>query len=294
MMPCCSSREWVLAILVFAALFAAAPAEETSLPTAKYTLSCNIEIMFPQEMPPTERLEIIAAEGLTAYSFWHASPELAQEMATAAKQLNLTCGSISGTGDAGWSTGLTKPGAENRYLEQIKEKIEIAQIVGCQNLICFVGQRQADVPVDQQRQQIVAGLRKAGDLAEKADLYIVLEPLSRPGHSHMTVLTAKEGFDIIEEVNHPHVKLDFDMFHLQLSEGNLINNLRRGLEKGWIRFVEVGDVPGRLEPGTGEVNYQNIFSILRELGYDGYIGMEHGTSSTPQHAIAAVKKMAFP
>ena len=108
----------------------------------------------------------------------------------------------------------------------------------------------------------------------------------------MSVLTAKHGFKIIEEVNHPHVRLDFDMYHLQLSEGNIINNLRQGLRKGWIKFVEVGDVPGRKEPGTGEMNYDNIFKVLREENYADFIGMEHGTSSTPEHAMAVVKKVA--
>lgn len=108
----------------------------------------------------------------------------------------------------------------------------------------------------------------------------------------MSVLSAKHGFKIIEEVNHPHIRLDFDMYHLQLSEGNLINNLRQGLRKRWIRFVEIGDVPGRKEPGTGETNYVNIFRVLREEGYADFIGMEHGSTSTPQHAIEVVKKVA--
>src|SRR6185369_16713377 len=108
----------------------------------------------------------------------------------------------------------------------------------------------------------------------------------------MSVLSAREGFRIISEVNHPRVRLDFDLYHLQLGEGNLINNLKRGLEKGWIQLVQVGDVPGRKEPGTGEVNYANIFQTLRETKYSGYIDMEHGTTSTPEHAMDVVKQLA--
>ena len=77
-----------------------------------------------------------------------------------------------------------------------------------------------------------------------------------------------------------------------MSRAYLINNLKEGLEKDWIQFVEIGDVPGRLEPGTGEVNYGNIFRTLREAGYDGFIGMEHGTSSTPEAAMRVVKELA--
>jgi hydroxypyruvate isomerase len=108
----------------------------------------------------------------------------------------------------------------------------------------------------------------------------------------MSVLSATHGFRIVEEVNHPNVRLDFDMYHLQLSEGNLINNLRKGLRNKWIRFVEIGDVPGRREPGTGETNYDNIFRVLREEGYADFVGMEHGTSSTPEHAMNVVRKVA--
>ena len=81
----------------------------------------------------------------------------------------------------------------------------------------------------------------------------------------------------------------YDLYHRQLGEGNLINNLRLGLEKKWIRFVEIGDVPGQREPGAGETNYTNIFRVLREAGYDGFVGMEHGTTSTPEHAMEVVE-----
>jgi hydroxypyruvate isomerase len=82
------------------------------------------------------------------------------------------------------------------------------------------------------------------------------------------------------------------MYHLQLGEGNLINNLRFGLAKRWIHLVQIGDVPGRNEPGTGEVNYANMFRTLREAKYSGYVDMEHGTTTTPENAIEKVKQIA--
>jgi hydroxypyruvate isomerase len=77
-----------------------------------------------------------------------------------------------------------------------------------------------------------------------------------------------------------------------LSEGNIINNLKQGLQKGWIRLVQIGDVPGRREPGTGEVNFANIYKTLRELKYAGIVDSEHGTSTTPEQAIQIVKTLA--
>jgi hydroxypyruvate isomerase len=261
-------------------------------PAPKFTLSANLELMFSGSMPHADRIRLIADQGLKAFSFWGIGGKDAAAMAAAQQQTGLACGSITGNGKTGWGTGLTKPGSEQAFLDDIADHAAVAKRFGTQNLICFVGAAQKDVPWAQQYRQIVDGLRRAGDLAAKHDVYVVLEPLNPIESPQMSVLSAKDGFKIVSEVDHPRVRLDFDMYHLQLGEGNLLNNLRLGLQKGWIRFVEIGDVPGRLEPGTGEVNYSNIFRALRELGYAGYVGMEHGTSSTPQHAIQVVKRLA--
>jgi hydroxypyruvate isomerase len=106
------------------------------------------------------------------------------------------------------------------------------------------------------------------------------------------MLTSRDAFQFAAEANHPHIKVDYDIYHRQLGEGNVLNMLQEGLRKGHIHFIEVGDVPGRKEPGTGETNYVNIFNFLRKIGYAGAIGMEHGTSKTPQDAWDTVKQMA--
>jgi hydroxypyruvate isomerase len=269
----------------------AAEAQE-SLPAPKYTLSCNVEIMFPRTMPHADRIRLIADQGLKAFSFWGIGGKDAAAMERVQKETGLKCGSITGNGKTGWNTGLTKTGYEEAFLQDFKDHIEVAKRFNVKNLICFLGETQPDIPLDVQHRQILDGLKKAGDIAAKNDVYFCLEPLNIVESPKMSVLSARHGLKIVEEVNHPHVKLDFDMYHLQLSEGNIFNNLRQGLRKGWIRFVEIGDVPGRKEPGTGEMNYPNIFKVLREEGYADFIGMEHGTSSTPQHAIQVVKKVA--
>jgi hydroxypyruvate isomerase len=259
---------------------------------AKFTLSCNLELMFPKDMPHVRRMEIVAAQGLKAYSFWGSGGKDLDAIARAAERLGLSCGSISGNGKTGWGAGLTQTGAEAAFLADLEANARIGRRLGCPNLISFVGKVQKDIPWDVQYRQIVEGLRRAGDVAEKYDAHVVLEPLNPVECPQMSVLSAREGFKIIAEVDHPRVKLDFDLYHLQLGEGNLINNLRLGLKQGWIRFVEIGDVPGRKEPGTGEVNYANIFAVLRAAGYDGYVGLEHGTSKTPEHAMDAVQRIA--
>lgn len=262
------------------------------MPPPQFTLSANIETLFPREMPRGQRIHRIAEFGLKAFSFWSVSEEDAEAMLKAQQATGLACGSIAGSGRIGWTTGLTKTGYLQDYLDIITENCEVARRFGAPNLVIFAGAVQKDISWERQYRQIISGFREAGDIAQDYRVYLCLEPLNPVESPEMSVLSAREGFRIIEEVHHPHVKLDFDMYHLQLGEGNLINNLKEGLSKGWIQFVEIGDVPGRKEPGTGEVNYQNIFNVLREAGYDGYVGMEHGSSSTPEHAMRVVQEVA--
>ena len=258
-----------------------------------YTLSINIEIMFPRAMSRGDRIRAVAANGFKAYSFWTASPEERAGMAKAQQETGLTCVSLVGTGTAGGTTGFTRPGATDALLAEFRERIEIAKEFGTPDLISFVGQLQNDVPWETQRAGIVDGLKRAGDLAARANVSIVVEPLSvNPGQPRRALDRSEDCFPVIADVNHPHIKVCFDLYHLQRTEGNLVVNLRTGLEKKLIKIVQIGDNPGRLEPGTGEINYPFIFKELRRLGYSGYLDTEMGTSKTPEYAMDLVRRMA--
>lgn len=259
-----------------------------------YTVSINIEIMFPRTMPRPERMEIVAAHGFKAFSFWNATDEEREAMLKVQQRTGLKCASISGTGTAGSSTGLTQPGMEQAYLEEITARAKIAAAFGGAQPIVFVGRMQPDVPWEKQRSQIISGLRKAGDIAKEHGVELVMEPLSTSGgRPRMALDTAAVAFPAIEEVAHPQVKVCFDIYHLQLMEGNIINHLREGLSKGWIGLVQIGEVPGRKEPGTGEIDYSYVLRVLRELNYKGYLDTEMGTTTTPEAAMELTRKLSL-
>lgn len=264
-----------------------------------YTLSINIEIMFnagrgAPPMPRADRIRAVADNGFTAYSYWNASADDRKAMIKAQQDTGLKCVSLVGTGAAGGSTGFTKPGAQDALLAEIKDRVEIAKELGTKpDLITFVGILQPDVPWDTQRAQIVDGLKRAGDIAGEAGVTIAVEPLSvNPNQPRRALDRCQEAFPVIRDVNHPHVKICFDLYHLQRTEGNLVVNMRTGLQDKLISLVQVGDNPGRLEPGTGEIHYPFIFKELRRLGWTGYVDTEHGTSSTATHAMDVVRTMA--
>jgi hydroxypyruvate isomerase len=257
-----------------------------------YKLSINIELMFrAANLSRADRIRAIAAKGFTGYSFWSANADERAAMLKAQNETGLTCVSIVGTGPSGGTTGFTRPGAAETLLSEIKERVEIAKQFGAPDLICFVGLYQTDVPWDVQRAGIVEGLKRAGDIARAGGVTITFEPLSDLPRRALD--RTAEAFPVIAEVNHPNVKLCFDIYHLQRTEGNIVVNLRKGLADKLIKVVQIGDVPGRLEPGTGEINYPFIFKELRRLGYSGWLDTEMGTSSTADHAMDVARKLSL-
>jgi hydroxypyruvate isomerase len=259
-----------------------------------YTLSINIELMFPRTMPRAQRVQMIADHGFTAYSFWNATDEEQDAMLKVQQRTGLKCASITGPGTSGSSTGLTKPGLEQVYLDDIRGRAKMAAKFGGAQPIVFVGRTQPDVPWETQRAQIVSGLKKSGDIAKEYGIVLVVEPLSStPAQGRMALDTAAAAFPVITEVAHPNVRICFDMYHLQLMEGNITAHLREGLSKGWIGLVQIGEVPGRKEPGTGEVDYAYMMRVLRELGYKGYLDTEMGTTTTPEAAMELTRKMSL-
>src|SRR4029077_17233792 len=113
---------------------------------------------------------------------------------------------------------------------------------------------------------------------------VVLEPLNvLVDHAGYYLVTTAEGLEIVDEVASPNVKLLFDIYHQQISEGNVIRNLTENLAK--IGHVHAADNPGRHEPGTGELNYAVIFRALDAAGYDGHVGLEYRPSTDPAETL---------
>ena len=245
-------------------------------------------------MARPQRIQMVADQGFKAYSFWNTTEEEQDAMLKVQQATGLKCASITGTGSSGSTTGLTKPGQQQIYLDEIAARVKMAVKFGGAQPIIFVGRTQTDVPWETQRAQIVNGLKLCGDIAKEHGITLVVEPLSSTaGQGRMALDTAAVAFPVIDEVAHPNVKICFDMYHLQLMEGNITAHLRQGLTKGWIGLVQIGEVPGRKEPGTGEIDYAYMMRVLRELNYKGYLDTEMGTTTTPEAVMQLTRKMSL-
>jgi hydroxypyruvate isomerase len=137
---------------------------------------------------------------------------------------------------------------------------------------CLAGLSPSDSP-DRVRRTLVENLRFAADELGKQQIQLLLEPLNNRDIPGFYLCGSKAALGLIEEVGHPNLKLQYDVYHMQVMEGNLLTTIGDNINK--IGHIQIADNPGRNEPGTGEINYPNIFRFLDAHGYTGWIGCEY-------------------
>jgi hydroxypyruvate isomerase len=173
---------------------------------------------------------------------------------------------------SGIDASLCDPAQREVLLQQIRAKLSVLSELGCSRLILLTGNVVPSLTREQMRANCVEALNRAADVCGPQNVEILLENIDPEENPKYFLTSVAEGFQIIREVNHPRVKFLDDFFHEQVSEGNLIAKVEKNLDL--IGLVHVADVPGRHAPGTGEINYANIFRKLGQLNYSHYIAME--------------------
>lgn len=185
-----------------------------------------------------------------------------------------------------WKTSLTTGKQEwiDRMERDCREAIEVAKRCGATWMTVVPGNYERSLSVEYQTANVVSALRRAADILEPHGLVMVLEALS--DNPDLFLRHSDQAYTVCKAVNSPACKFLFDMYHMQRNEGDIINNLNRSWEE--IGYLQIGDNPGRKEPGTGEMNYHNIFKHIHSKGYKGILGMEHGISQGGKEGEAAL------
>ncbi|MFT5368782.1 MAG: hydroxypyruvate isomerase [Candidatus Latescibacterota bacterium] len=167
--------------------------------------------------------------------------------------------------------------AKLAVLNDLKNAVEVAKRVNAKWCTVVPGLYDLKLAWDYQTANVIEMLKRCCEVVEESGLIMVLEPLNRLiNHPRVFLAEIPQSYMICEAVNHPSCKILFDIYHQQITEGNLIPNINRAWSQ--IGCFQVGDTPGRKEPTTGEINYKNIFKHLHEKGWNGIVGMEHGIS----------------
>jgi hydroxypyruvate isomerase len=240
-------------------------------------------------LPFDQRLEKVAAAGYHAtqlvneYKDW--SNEDFVRYRRKRESLGITFDAVSGINHS-----LCDPAQRPALLQEIQAHLNVMEQLQSTRLILLSGNRIDGVSHAQTHADCVETVKAVADLAAAKNIEILLEnidPIENPNY-FLTSIT--EIFQVAREVNHPNVRVLYDFFHEQIAEGNLIAKLEPNIDL--IALVHVADVPGRHEPGTGEINYSNIFKKLHELNYRGNIAMEFIPTSDTVKSLRAAKALA--
>ena len=176
---------------------------------------------------------------------------------------------------------------QDQFVKDIKDSIEVAKRVNAKWMTVVPGYVDLGKEMAYQTTNVIEALRRACEVLEPHDLVMVLEPLNWwKNHAGQFLREIPQAYEICRSVNSPSCKILFDIYHQQISEGNLIPNIDNTWKE--IAYFQIGDNPGRKEPTTGEINYKNIFKHIYEKGYKGILGMEHGNSKTGKAGELAV------
>jgi len=236
------------------------------------------------EMPFEQRLEHITSHGFSAFEFQ--TRDRRDMNITLALQVALRLEAVAFVGS---TASLVDPSQRAQFESDMTRAAALAVDLSCENLIVHSGPALPDVPRETQHQTIVETLQSVTDIANDADVTILLEPMNDMDHPGTYLTSSDEGFDIIRAVNNDSVRLLFDIYNQQISEGNISKRLISNLDL--IGHIHVADVPGRHEPGTGEINYRYLFKLLRKHGYRGYIGLDFIPRLDSNTSLKAMRAM---
>lgn len=237
-------------------------------------------------------LEFMRAEGFTALedNGMRGRPVAEQErIARAMARLGMRMGVFVAHEIAWNEANLAGGDAAKRdaFVQQVRESVDVAKRVNATWMTVVPGHVDRRLEMGFQTANVIEALKRAAAVLEPHGLVMVLEPLNvLRDHPGQFLTRTPQAYAICKAVGSPACKILFDAYHQQITEGNLIPNIDRAWDE--IAYFQVGDNPGRKEPGTGEVNYRNVFRHVHGKGYRGVVGMEHGNARPGRDGERAV------
>jgi hydroxypyruvate isomerase len=200
-------------------------------------------------------------------------------------QLNMVVDACSGI-----NSSLCDPAQLDALLTEVRAKLPVLSELECSRLILLTGNRVPGLSDEQLHANTVNTLKRVAHATTSQNIEILLENIDPIENPKYFLTSVAAGFQIVREVAHPRVKFLYDFFHEQIAEGNLIAKLEKNLDI--IGLVHIADVPGRHEPGTGEINYANIFRKLGQLNYSRYVAMEFIPTGDTVNSLRTAREFA--
>ena len=267
-----------------------------------YKLSVRVESFFPQ-LPLAEQIRMVADAGYQGFEFgdWRAADP--NQITRLKNRLGMECVCLVGNrGVNPKGMGLCDPAERQGFLAELRASTEAAKQFESTRLVVLTGFKVPDRSRADQHASIVEGLKRGHDVVAPHGVTMIVEPINTlapveplnprgDNHANYYLDRTPEAFEIVREVASPYARILFDIYHVQIMEGNLIETIRKHIRD--IAHFHVGDVPGRQEPGTGEINYGNVFKAIRETGYSDFVAMEYVPSRDAMTTLRETRALAL-
>lgn len=273
-----------------AALYALDPAPALAAPRNRLRLSVTWGMMSKTPIPEAlDQLVKLDYDGFEMFN-WRDANTLTTFVAERKKR-NLECAClVANKGVSAPGCGLVNPKERDAFLAELNSAIEAAKKIDSKRLVVLTGNEVPGMTRQAQMDSCVEGLKAAAPVLERNGITAVVEVLNTyVDHKGYFLYYVRDGAQMVDRVASPNVKLLFDIYHVQIMEGNLIKNIGNHIKQ--IAHFHVGDVPGRHQPGTGEINYRNVFKAIYDLGYDGFVSPEYRPTVPLLENLAEIRRM---
>jgi len=239
--------------------------------TTKTRFAVNVE-MWWTALPFLDRIRRTAELGFPAVEFWPLAGKDLPAIAALTKDLGVEIAQFTAWG---FKPGMNDPKNHAAFEAAVVEACAAAKLLRCKLATVVAGDDIPGMSQEEMHANVVTALKRVAPIAEQNDLTLILEPMNiRVDHKGHCLYGSGPTMKIIEEVGSTHVKINWDLYHMQITEGDLCGHLKEGLENKTIGYLQLADHPGRHEPGTGEVHYNRVLKAAYDLGYRGYVGLE--------------------
>lgn len=259
--------------------------DDSSIGKTPHTkFAVNIEMWFTK-LPFIKRMEAAAALGFPAVEFWPLAGKDIGAVADKAAELKIEIAQFTAWG---FKPGLNNPANHPRFVKAVEDSCKAAKKMRCRLMTVVGGDDQPGMTQKQMHRNIIKGLKLAAPVAEENGIVMILEPMNiRVDHKGHCLYGSPPAIEICKEVDSPSVKINWDLYHMQITEGDLCGRLKEGFDQ--VGYLQLADHPGRHEPGTGEIHYNRVLRAAHDLGYRGFVGLE---CRPRDNELAAARRVA--
>ena len=255
------------------------------------TYAVNVEMTW-DKLPFLDRLRKVKEAGFSHYEFWPWRGKDIEGILRLNEELGLTTAQFSASPVKGFGHGITNPDPRRReeFEEEIRSAVAVAKKLGVKKICVVAGEETRGHSREAQTQAVITALEAGARIVEPEGITIILEPLNiLVDHPRQLIVHSAQAAEVLEAVGSANVKMLFDIYHQQISEGNLTLNIQKYRDR--IGYFQLADHPGRHEPTTGEISYPFVLKTIHDVGYRDPIGMEMSPKSDPMTAFKAIRRV---